>query len=155
MTPETAVPKMMTRVESTLLRAVRGGEGPGARGPLFVYAEGDDDLGIAHLRDPATIRVEFHSGSDRPVVGPAIRFAKRAVRRLLRWYVTPMWEQQNRFNHALLDMLEKLRLQNETLRAELDELRRREPTAQDGGAVGPPSDGRAPDGAPAPVDVRG
>ena len=102
---------------------------------MFVFSEGDDDLGIAHLRDPATVRVEFHSGSDRRVVGPAIRFAKRAVRRSLRWYVAPMWEQQNRFNHALLDMLEKLRLQNESLRTELDELQSGESTRGTGSAI--------------------
>ena len=112
MTPETTVPKMMTRVETALMRAATAREEAGTREPLFVFAEGDYDLGISSLRDPATIRVEFHSGSNRPVVGPVIRLAKRAVRRSLRWYLTPMWEQQNRFNHALLDMLEKLRLQN-------------------------------------------
>lgn len=142
MTPETTVPKMMTRVETALVRAARRGEGPGGRTPLFVYAEGDDDLGIAHLRDPGTIRVEFHSGSDRPMVGPAIRLAKRTVRRALRWYVTPMWEQQNRFNHAVLDLLEKLRLQNETLRAELDELRHRETTAPERRTVNSSTDRR-------------
>ena len=131
MTPETTVPKMMTRVEVALARAGRAPGGAEAGGPLFVFSEGDYDLGIASLRDPATIRVEFHSGSNRPVVGPVIRLAKRAVRRSLRWYVTPMWEQQNRFNHALLDMLEKLRLQNENLRAQLDELREQSPGVRD------------------------
>ncbi len=147
MSPETTVPKMMTRVETALVRSARGGGGggggAGARGPLFVFAEGDDDLGISQLRDPATIRVEFHSGSDRPVVGPAVRFAKRALRRILRWYVAPMWEQQNRLNHALLDMLEKLRLQNERLRADLDELRQRQSTGPEGGTVVPTSERRA------------
>ncbi len=126
MTFETPVPKMMTRVEAVLTRAARAADGPGAGELIFVFPEGDEDLGIAELRDPATIRVEFHSGSDRPVVGRVIRFAKRAVRRGLRWYVKPMWEQQTRFNHAVLDLLETLRLQNENLRSELEELRLRE-----------------------------
>ena len=132
MTPETPVPKVMARVEAALTRGRRATGGAGGREPIFVFSEGDEDLGIAELRDPATIRVEFHSGSDRPVVGRAIRFAKRAVRRMLRWYVKPMWEQQSRFNHAVLDLLETLRLQNENLRSELDELRLRESTANDG-----------------------
>ncbi len=131
MTSETPMPKMMARVETALARAGRAPGGAGTTGPIFVFSEGDEDLGIAQLRDPATIRVEFHSGSDRPVVGRAIRFAKRAMRRSLRWYVTPMWEQQNRFNQALLDLIEALRLQTENLRSELDELRLRESTGHD------------------------
>ena len=120
----TPVPTMMTRVETALVRAARQPGGVSAGGPIFVHTEGDDELGISNLRDPATIRVEFHSGSNRPVVGTAIRFGKRAVRRSLRWYTTPPWEQQNRFNHGLLDLVEKLRLQNERLRNEVEELNR-------------------------------
>jgi hypothetical protein len=118
---ETDVPTMMTRVETALARAARAPEPPAW--PIFVHTEGDDDLGIANLRDPGNIRIEFPSGSDRPVVGPAIRFTKRAVRRSLRWYVAPIMEQQSRFNQALLDLIEKLRLQNENLRNELESLR--------------------------------
>jgi hypothetical protein len=120
----TPVPTMMTRVETALVRAARQPGGVSARGPIFVHTEGDDELGISNLRDPATIRVEFQSGSNRPVVGTAIRFGKRAVRRSLRWYTTPPWDQQNRFNHGLLDLVEKLRLQNERLRNEVEELNR-------------------------------
>ena len=111
---------LMTRVETALARANR----PGARkGPIFVHREGDDEIGIARLRTPATVQIEFPSGSARPVVGPAIRFAKRVVRRGLRWYVKPVIDQQNRFNHAVLDLAERLRLQNEQLRNELEALR--------------------------------
>lgn len=120
----TSVPTMMTRVETALVRASRQPGGVGARGPIVVHAEGDDEMGIANLRAPATIQVEFNSGSDRPVIGPAILFGKRAVRRSLRWYTTPPWDQQNRFNHALLDLVERLRLQNERLRNEVEELNR-------------------------------
>jgi hypothetical protein len=117
----TDVPTMMTRVETALARAARSPDA--AAWPLFVYTEGDDDLGIASLRDPGNIRIEFPSGSDRPVVGPAIRFTKRAVRRALRWYVAPIMEQQTRFNQAVLDLIEKLRLENENLRTVLASLR--------------------------------
>ena len=120
----TSVPTMMTRVETALVRAARQPGGVSAGGPIFVHTEGDDELGIANLREPATIQVEFLSGSDRPVVGDVIRFGKKALRRGLRWYTTPPWDQQTRFNHALLDLVEKLRLQNERLRNEVEELNR-------------------------------
>jgi hypothetical protein len=120
----TPVPTMMTRVETALVRAARQPGGVSAGGPIFVHTEGDDELGIANLRQPATIQVEFLSGSDRPVVGDVIRFGKKALRRGLRWYTTPPWDQQTRFNHALLDLVEKLRLQNERLRNEVEELNR-------------------------------
>lgn len=113
---------MMTRVSTALVRAgsVPAGE---RRGPIVVHTEGDDVLGIAPLREPADIRLEFHSGSDRPVIGPSVRLAKRVVRRGLRWYVGPMMAQQTEFNHALLDLVEKLRLQNERLAADIAALR--------------------------------
>ncbi len=119
-----SVPTMMTRVETALVRAARQPGGVSAGGPIFVHTEGDDELGIANLREPATIQVEFLSGSDRPVVGEVIRFGKKAMRRGMRWYTTPPWDQQSRFNHALLDLVEKLRLQNERLRNEVEELNR-------------------------------
>jgi len=118
------VPTLMTRVETALARARR----PGARrGPIFVHREGDDEIGIARLRTPATVEIEFPSGSARPVVGPAVRFAKQVVRRGLRWYVKPIIDQQSRFNHAVLDLAERLRLQNEQLRNELEALRLAQP----------------------------
>jgi len=116
------VPTMMTRVETALARAARSPDP--TPGPLYVFTEGDDELGISPLRDPATIRIELASGSDRPVIGTTIRTAKRAVRRGLRWYVAPIMEQQTRFNHAMLDLVERLRLQNESLRTEVETLRR-------------------------------
>jgi hypothetical protein len=116
---------MMTRVETALRRrrvAVSGGASDGETpiGPIYVFPEGDDDIGIALLRGPADIEIELPSGSDRPVIGPAIRFGKRLVRRGLRWYVAPIMAQQSRFNHSLLDVVERLRLENERLRNELE-----------------------------------
>jgi len=118
---EREVPSVMSRVEAALVKAARS---RAHEGPVFVYAEGDDELGIAKLRSPANIEVEFHSGSARPVIGSAIRFVKRGVRRSLRWYVKPMMEQQSRFNNATLDLAERLRLQNEHLMLELEQLKR-------------------------------
>lgn len=117
----TDVPTLMVRVETALARARRRPSHSSA--PIFVHREGDDEIGITRLRTPATVEIEFPSGSDRPVVGPAVRFAKRIVRRGLRWYVKPIIDQQNRFNHAVLDLAERLRLQNEQLRNELEDLR--------------------------------
>ncbi len=87
---------------------------------MFVHAEVDSDFGIAALRQPANLVIEFPSGSSRPVIGPAIRFGKRVVRRGLRWYLGPVAEQQSRFNNAMLDLVERLRLENERLRNELE-----------------------------------
>ena len=116
------VPTMMTRVETALVRAARSQEP--SPGPLYIFTEGDDEMGISPLRETATIKIEFHSGSDRPVFGDAIRFGKRVMRRGLRWYIAPIMEQQSRFNHSVLDLMERLRLQNENLRTEVETLRR-------------------------------
>ena len=46
--------------------------------------------------------------SDRPVIGPAITFTKRTVRRLLAWYVQPIAHEQTEFNLALLRQVRDL-----------------------------------------------
>ena len=104
----TDVAAMMTRVEATLAAAEQSPEG--AAGVLAVTPEGDTEVNVAALRRNADIRVEFPPGSGRPVVGPAVRLTKRAMRRAVSWYVTPMMEQQSSLNHALLDAMERLRL---------------------------------------------
>ena len=115
------VPRMMTRVQATLQRAERS-HVTGEASVYVVSPVGDSDLATARMRHLADIQIEFHSGSARPVIGPTIRLAKRAVRRGLRWYLGPIVAQQNRFNHATVEMLEKLRLQNESLSAEVERL---------------------------------
>jgi hypothetical protein len=103
------VPVMMTRVELALSRH-QGGS------PLhFISPEGDDS-DLSYLRRSATISLDFHSGSARPVIGPVVLAVKRQLRRGLRWYLAPVVEQQSRFNHAALDLIEKARLENEQLR---------------------------------------
>jgi hypothetical protein len=113
---------MMMRVEAALSRAARSKT---ASGPVFVHAEGDSEFGIAKLREPAKIEIEFFSGSGRPVIGPSVRFAKRIVRRALRWYIAPVADQQTRFNHATLDLVERLRMHHERMETELEALRSR------------------------------
>jgi hypothetical protein len=119
---ESDVPTMMMRVEAALSRAARAKT---ATGPIFVHAEGDSEFGIAKLRGPAKIEIEFFSGSGRPVIGPTVRFGKRVVWRALRWYIGPVAEQQTRFNHATLDLVERLRMYNERLETEVETLRSR------------------------------
>lgn len=118
------VPMMMARVRSTLAAAERASGG--ASGVLKIEAEGDAEIDIPHLRHMADIDVVFQSGSDRPVVGPVIRYAKRAVRRVLHWYVAPMMAQQSEFNHSTLDAIERLRLRAVVLSDEVERLRREE-----------------------------
>jgi len=112
---------MMTRVAATLVAAERSPEG--ATGVLPVAPEGDTEVNVAVLRRNADIRVDFPPGSGRPVVGPVVRLAKRALRRSISWYVRPMMEQQSAFNHALLDGIECLRLRIDALQSELGETR--------------------------------
>jgi hypothetical protein len=109
----TDVSAMMTRVEATLAAAERSPAG--ATGVLPVAPEGDAEVNVAVLRKSADIRLDFPPGSARPLVGPAVRLGKRTLRRAVRWYVTPMMEQQGRFNHALLDAVERLRVRLERL----------------------------------------
>ncbi len=115
------VPSVMTRVETILIRAARNQE---STGPVILHGADGDDVGIARLREPANLAVDFPSGSDRPVIGHAVRAAKRVVRRGLRWYIAPIMEQQTRVNQMLLDVMERLRLQNERLTCEVEALAR-------------------------------
>lgn len=117
---ETDVPRMMTRVATTLVRAARLPQG--AVGVMQLAGEGDDEVPVGVVRKDADIPVDFPSGSARPVVGPAILLVKRAIRRGLRWYMAPIVKEQSRFNHSVLDLLESLRLQQERMRSDLDEL---------------------------------
>jgi hypothetical protein len=113
------VPQVMTMVEAALFRAAAPG---GPEGPIFLTPEAAA-TDIARLRHRATVQIEVFSGSDRPGIGPVIVMAKRAVRRGLRWYLKPAFEQQSSFNHAVLDLLERAGLENEKLREEMDRLR--------------------------------
>ena len=117
----TEVPQLMTMVEAALLRATTSAQ---PRGPIILTPDGEGDMDIARLRHRAAIDIELHSGSDRPGIGPAIVFAKRLVRRGLRWYLKPAFDQQSNFNHTVLDLIERSRLEHERLRNEVDLLRK-------------------------------
>jgi len=49
----------------------------------------------------------------------AVALIQKVVRRLLRWYITPLVEEQNRFNAAVTAALDALSQENARLRAEL------------------------------------
>jgi len=76
----------------------------------FTYSNVDDPhaLNLAELRKSAdavndTWFVSAHLPVtwDLPVVGRLGSYTKRLVRILLRWYINPIVEQQNRFNSAV------------------------------------------------------
>lgn len=76
--------------------------------------------------------------STRPLIGPAVVFGKRALRRLLSWYVHPPVADQNRFNLAVLRELRSLEARLERLEALA------------GGRQEPDGAREAPGGTPAP-----
>jgi hypothetical protein len=110
------VHQTMLSVELALARAQRSG-----KLPPTLYVDGMDPgvFGADNLRRSATIVTEFHSGSDRPMVGFAIRHTKRVVRRALRWYVAGVFDQQSRFNHRLVDLIAQMTVQQEHLLADI------------------------------------
>jgi hypothetical protein len=112
----TDVRQVMLGVEMALTRALRSGQ------PLeTLILDGMDPsvFGIENLRRVATISMEFHSGSDRPVFGPTVRYLKRLLRRGLRWYAAGLFDQQSRFNHRVVDVLAHLMVQHEHLLTDL------------------------------------
>ncbi|MGH2767911.1 MAG: hypothetical protein ACRDIF_03025 [Actinomycetota bacterium] len=113
---ETDVPTMMMRVQSALAKQARA---PVSMGPLVIEGQGYDEFGIAALRSPADLVTDFQAGSARPLIGRAVGLVKRVLRRSLRWYIVPLAAQQSRFNHALLDVLERLRAAIERLETEV------------------------------------
>ena len=116
----TDVPTMMMRVEATLDAAAKSPNG--ARGVMKVASEGDRHLNLGQARQLAGIETDFPATSDRAFVGRLIGFGKRALRRSMRWYVTPMIRQQTRFNHAAVDLFESVRLSVDRLARRLDAL---------------------------------
>jgi hypothetical protein len=67
----------------------------------------------------ATVTAHWGISSAVPLFGPFIVYWRRVVRILLRWYINPIVEQQNRFNQAVVRALFDLQLENDELRAEL------------------------------------
>jgi len=74
---------------------------------------------VEDARQLATVNAHWGIASPTPVIGSALVLVRRSMRILLRWYINPIVEQQNRFNHAAVRALFELRSENENLRAEL------------------------------------
>lgn len=64
----------------------------------------------------AVIGAQSTPVSNRPILGPFIVLAKRAMRRSLAWYVHPIASEQTRFNLALLRDLRRIERQVDRLR---------------------------------------
>jgi hypothetical protein len=92
------------------------------------------DLG-GHDPDPLSrVRLYQHVNSHLPIGWPDMppgllpklrAYAQKIVRRLLRWYINPLVDQQNRFNTAVTEVLAGLSLQIERQEQLLQELQRR------------------------------
>jgi hypothetical protein len=116
------VAALVAEVEAEVARRRAAGEYPEElllrlRAEFAVEDEVEPPEALAIVESSRPLR------SNRPVVGPAVVFGKRALRRLLSWYVHPAVHDQNRFNLA---MLRELR----SLEARLDRLER---LVRDGG----------------------
>ena len=72
-----------------------------------------------HVEEPVPI-------SARPLFGPLIIFARKAFYRLfLKWYMRPVLQQQNSFNHAASKRIQELLERIRTLENQLEEQTRR------------------------------
>ena len=73
----------------------------------------------------------YRVSADRPIggrtgaYGTALKPIKVGLRKLMRWYVEPVFADQRAFNDALLKLLDDLSEEVERLRAEVAELRAR------------------------------
>ena len=74
-----------------------------------------------------------------PGLGTAVAYLKKATRVLLRWYINPIVEQQNRFNSAVARALVEMTAQQERLTREWAALEERVAALE-----APPADGAAP-----------
>jgi hypothetical protein len=90
-----------------------------------------NDLWFVSAHLPITWRV--------PGPGTAVAYFKKATRVLLRWYINPIVEQQNRFNSAVARALVEMTAQQERLTREWAALEERVAALE-----APPVDGAAP-----------
>ncbi len=108
------VAALVAEVEAEVARRRAAGEYPEEllarlRAGFTVEEESEPPEALAIVESSRPLR------STRPVVGPAVVFGKRALRRLLSWYVHPAVHDQNRFNLALLRDLRALEARLERL----------------------------------------
>jgi hypothetical protein len=108
------VAALVVEVEAEVARRRAAGDYPEElllrlRAGFAVEEESEPPEALAIVESSRPLR------STRPVVGPAVVFGKRALRRLLSWYVHPAVHDQNRFNLALLRDLRALEARLERL----------------------------------------
>ncbi|HUG15477.1 MAG TPA: hypothetical protein VMM78_10735 [Thermomicrobiales bacterium] len=111
---EEPVEVQVQRIREAVL--ARHGLRPGDRVPARPSSAVND------AQQLATINAHWGIGSDAPVVGGALVLFRRMLRIVLRWYINPIVDQQNRFNQAAVRALFELRGDNEKLRVELNML---------------------------------
>jgi hypothetical protein len=108
------VTALVAEVEAEVARRRAAGEYPEEllvrlRAEFAVEDETEPPEALAIVESSRPLR------SDRPLVGPAVVFGKRALRRMLSWYVHPAVHDQNRFNLAILRELRSLEARVEAL----------------------------------------
>ena len=108
------VAALVAEVEAEVARRRAAGDYPEElllrlRAGFAVEEESEPPEALAIVESSRPLR------STRPVVGHAVVFGKRALRRLLSWYVHPAVHDQNRFNLALLRDLRALEARLERL----------------------------------------
>jgi hypothetical protein len=113
--PAAALAELRAQIEAR--RARLGGDSVGGDHSLNALRQSVDEVNdlwfvSAHL--PITWKV--------PVVGTAVAYAQKATRVLLRWYINPIVEQQNRFNSAVARALVEVTAYQERLTREWQRL---------------------------------
>lgn len=88
----------------------------------------DIDSAVDEAARLCVVNAHWGIASDTPLVGPAIVYARRAMRISLRWYINPIVEQQNAFNESVVRALHELRAENDELRARLARISERQST---------------------------
>lgn len=88
-----------------------------------------DNSSIDIMRNYKEVHAHRLISSHRKYIGNAIVFGKKVVRKLLKWYINPITEQQTIFNSATLETIEKavektnaLKLENENQSAKIAEV---------------------------------
>ena len=123
------------RAQITRRRARRGADPNAAEdfslGQLRQSVDEVNDLWFVSAHLPITWRT--------PGLGTAVAYLKKATRVLLRWYINPIVEQQNRFNSAVARALVEMTAQQERLTREWAALEERVAALE-----APPVDGAAP-----------
>lgn len=100
-TPAVDVAALVAEIEAEVARRRAAGDYPAElmdqlRSEFRVFPDDEPPEALAVVESSRPLY------SDRPGVGVAIVFVKRAMRRLLSWYVSPIAEDQTRFNLSLL-----------------------------------------------------